>query len=281
MEYNPHQPVLLEEALRLLRPRSGERYLDLTAGYGGHAAAIAAQIRPIAGSLTLIERDVAAVRVLERRFGSVARIIQAAFADVLPNLEGQYDIVLADLGLSSPQLDSPGRGFSFREAGPLDMRMDQRQELSAATIVNHYSERDLADLLYCYGEERQSRRIARALVAGRPFTDTLQLAEAVRRAYAGHSRIHPATRSFQALRIAVNDELGQLERGLPQIERLLSPGGRAAIISFHSLEDRQVKHWIRAAKSLCAINKKVVMGKNKDVSNPRARSAKLRAAVKT
>lgn len=276
---NAHQPVLLEPLLELLDPQPGERYLDLTAGYGGHAAAIAERIGD-SGSLTLVDRDAQAVEALERSFSSQAEVIHSDFASALDNLVGAYDLVLADIGVSSPQLDSPNRGFSFKSSAPLDMRMDETQEMTAADIVNTFSQKRLADLIYMYGQERQSRQIAKAIVDSRPHSDTKSLATVIARAYKGKSRIHPATRTFQAIRIAVNDELNQLEQALPRIETILATGGRMAVISFHSLEDRIVKNYIRESRYLDPLNKKVVQGKFEDVSNPRARSAKLRAALK-
>lgn len=274
-----HEPVLLRAVLELLHPQAGDRYLDLTAGYGGHAGAIARAVGAD-DRLTLVDRDAQAVSRLGQRFERRARIFHSDYASVLSELDHEFDMILADLGVSSPQLDNTMRGFSFKAGGPLDMRMDPGSNQTAADIVNTYSERDLADLIYQYGEERQSRRIARAIVNRRPFTDTKQLADVIVRAYRGRSRIHPATRTFQALRIAVNDELGQLATALPRIESILAPGGRVAIISFHSLEDRIVKRFIRSSQALESLNKKVIQGRYEDVSNPRARSAKLRAAIK-
>lgn len=281
-EPNFHQPVLLESVLKLLEPRAGERYLDLTAGYGGHAAIILDKVGR-EGHHLLIDRDEQAVEYLKNHISGNAEIIHGDFESVLEGIDEGFDIVLADLGVSSPQLDNINRGFSFQTEAPLDMRMDQSRGQAAADLVNTASEQDLADIIYRYGEERLSRRIARVIVDNRPIKDTKQLASLVTRAYKGkydsRSKVHPATRTFQALRIAVNDELGQLERSLPMIEKALNPGGRMAIISFHSLEDRIVKRFI-ADSSLEPLNKKVVQGKDEDASNPRARSAKLRAAIK-
>lgn len=277
---NQHQPVLLEAVLRLLAPQPQERYLDITAGYGGHADAIIAATGPSSsGEHILIDRDAEAIGQLKQRFRGTATREHGAYTEIVPRLEGRFDLVLADLGISSPQLDNDNRGFSFRSQADLDMRMDQHQDITAADIINRYSERELADLIYRYGEERQSRRIARAIVSRRPLHTTDELANVVAGAYRGKSRIHPATRTFQALRIAVNDELGQLERVLPMIESLLAPGGRVGIISFHSLEDRLVKQFFRRS-SLEPQHKNVVQGRYEDVSNPRARSAKLRVAMK-
>lgn len=277
-----HQPVLLNTVLELLAPQAGQTYLDLTAGYGGHAAAIAKQIGT-SGRLILIDRDPQAIANLNDSFKG-ARIIHQDFDTATRELvaEGtQADMILMDLGVSSPQLDMPARGFSLRSSGPLDMRMDNSQGRTAEEIVNHYSESELADVLYQFGGERRSRRIAKAIVAARPLHNTEQLASVIAKTQPHYSRIHPATRSFQALRLVVNDELGQLERSLPRSLDLLRPGGRLVVISFHSLEDRLVKQFLKTHKDeLTPLTKKVIPGKLKDVSNPRARSAKLRAAIK-
>ncbi len=283
---NPdHQPVQLDTVMQLLAPRSGETYLDLTAGSGGHAAAIAKRIGP-RGRLLLVDRDQAATKQLKQRFKR-ATIIHADFDTVTSQLVGSgtdYDMILMDLGVSSRQLEIAERGFSFKQPGPLDMRMDQRQSLNAAAIVNRFSARDLADLIYRYGEDRFAGRIAKALVEQRPLSDTTQLAEVVAgvipSAVRRKSKIHPATRTFQALRVAVNDELGQLSRTLPRLAGLLRPGGRVAVISFHSLEDRLVKRYFRETSELEVLTKRPIMGKLTDVYNPRARSSRLRAAIK-
>ncbi len=274
-----HQPVLADSVMRLLDPEPGDRLLDLTAGYGGHARKIIDR----AGNTThhiLVDRDAQAVDCLQRAFTrDNISIIHSDYESALNTITDGFDIVLIDSGVSSPQLDSSNRGFSFSVDAPLDMRMDQTRGSTAADILNTMPERDIVDILQRYGEERLSGRIARVIVENRPIITTKQLADIVTSVYKGKSRIHPATRTFQAVRIAVNDELGQLERTLPTIEKILNPGGRAAIISFHSLEDRIVKQFIRES-SLQPLNKKVVHGKIEDVSNPRARSAKLRAAIK-
>ena len=261
-------------------PQAGERYIDLTAGYGGHAAAIMSRSGFDSGHI-LIDRDLSAISYLQEKFADNhnVKIVHSDFETALQTLDSGFDMVLADLGVSSPQLDNIDRGFSFNKEADLDMRMDQTQKVTAADFVNTLSERDLADLIYRYGEERQSRSIARNIVRRRPISTTKDLAETVASAYKGKSRIHPATRTFQALRIAVNDELGQIERSLPMIETILNPGGRMGIISFHSLEDRIVKHFIRQS-SLEPLHKSVVQEEYNQVSNPRARSAKLRVAIK-
>ncbi len=273
-----HEPVLLEAVLDLLNPQPGESFIDLTAGYGGHASHIIKSIGD-ESKATLVDRDLEAFRFLKDKFANT-KIIHSDFLSALNEIDN-VDLVLVDLGMSSPQLDNANRGFSFKTEAPLDMRMDQSQKLNASDIVNHYSKVRLADLIYEYGEEHRSRQIAEAIINARPITTTKHLADVVARASRkGKSKIHPATRTFQALRIAVNDELNQLEKALPQIEQLLRPGGRVAIISFHSLEDRIVKNFFRSSEYLEPINKKVVQGRDQDVSNPRARSAKLRVAVK-
>ena len=277
-----HQPVLLEQVQKVLEPVPGQVYLDLTAGAGGHARAIT-QVVGSKGRLVLVDRDENAIKQLAKQFPD-SRLIHRDFATATAELVGEgfrADMILMDLGWSLDQLKVPQRGFSFQVAGPLDMRMDQRQALQAADIVNHWDEKRLADLIYELGEERRSRQIAKAIVQSRPLNDTAQLAQVISRAIRrGRSRIHPATRTFQAIRMAVNDELGQLTMALPNLPKLLNPGGRAAIISFHSLEDRLVKHWLKDQTELVPLNRKPILGKVADVSNRRARSAKLRAAIK-
>jgi len=283
-----HEPVLLAEVLRYLDPKAGESYLDLTAGYGGHARAVLERTGD--PSLTvLIDRDPNAVKVLGQAFPG-AGVRQQDFLAASRELiaEGrQFDLILADLGVSSPHLNEGTRGFSISTDGPLDMRMDQSQELTAATILNTYSEADLRAILRTYGEEPKAGRIAQEIVQARPLTTTGELAAIAARAWPGRSRVHPATRTFQALRIAVNDELGQLEQGLPLWLDLLTPGGRIVVISFHSLEDRLVKRAFNEAAGdrydaelLLLTKNPVSAAPSEIVFNPRARSAKLRAAVK-
>lgn len=284
-----HIPVLREAALQQLAPKKGETYLDLTAGYGGHARAIAEMIGRKA-SMTLVDRDAMAIRTLDDLKESGARIIHSDFLSAAKSLveQGeQFDIILADLGVSSPQLDMAERGFSFRSPGPLDMRMDQKQSLTAEIIVNGYPESQLAQIIRDYGEEPRSKRIAHAIVMGRPLRTTSELADVIAGALGSRrQKIHPATRTFQALRIALNQELAQVQGLLPLLPQLLRPGGRVAIISFHSLEDRLVKRYFadQAASGyeaeLQILTKKPIDGATADVHNPRARSAKLRAAVK-
>lgn len=286
-----HLPVLASEVLAFLAPKSGESYLDLTAGYGGHAELIAKAIGN-QGKLTLVDRDGHAVEVLKQKFPK-SELIHQDFLAACQQLvsEGQtYDMVLADLGVSSPHFDNASRGFSFSHSGPLDMRMDQRQEQSAEQLVNQASEADLASIIKVFGEEAKAGRIARAIVGARPLRNTSELAAVISSAVGKSwrpSRIHPATKTFQALRIAVNAELTQLQESLPLMSNLLAPGGRLAIISFHSLEDRIVKRYFaenagdRYDADLTPLTKKPVQaGQNEIALNPRARSALLRAVAK-
>jgi 16S rRNA (cytosine1402-N4)-methyltransferase len=298
---NPHTPVLLEKVIELLAPQAGDRYFDGTAGYGGHAEAMIRRITP-GGSALLVDRDAASVTALRDQFGGSpdVEIRQQSFAQAAQQSreEGrQFEIILLDLGVSSPQLDNLERGFSFKGKAPLDMRMDQRQTLTAGDLVNSWSERQLADVIYDYGEERRSRAVARAIVAERPIGDTEQLARLVRRVVRQTGHIDAATRTFQALRIAVNSELDQLSQTLSLLPDILADGGRLAVISFHSLEDRLVKQFIdretrdcvcppeqpvcicEHTATLAKLAKKPIRGELHDVYNPRARSAILRAAV--
>lgn len=285
-----HDPVLLGEVLHYLDPRPHESYLDVTAGYGGHAAAIL-DVTGEPGQATLVDRDDRAVTELSKRFAKLGvDIIHEDFLTASQRLNGEqqrYDMILADLGVSSPHLDEASRGFSLQQDGPLDMRMDTTQELSAETIVNTYAEAELADILWRYGEEPKARQIARLIKHNRPISTTHELAAIVARAWPGHSRVHPATRTFQALRIAVNDELHLLEYSLPLWLDMLRPGGRIAIISFHSLEDGLVKRLLADASGerydadMRLLTKRPVTASASELAiNPRARSAKLRAAVK-
>lgn len=287
---NPkHIPVLLEEVLQYLDPQAGESYLDLTAGYGGHASRVLERTQH-PELATLVDRDENAVRELQQLFGDSVTMRRQDFLAASQELRAEqetFDLILADLGVSSPHLNEAERGFAINSEGPLDMRMDQSQALSAETIVNSYREEELADILWRYGEEPKARQIARLIVGNRPFTLTTALAAVVATAWPGYSRVHPATRTFQALRIAVNDELRLLELALPLWLRLLNPGGRIAIISFHSLEDAIVKRILaeesgnRYDADLRLLTKRPVTASPHElVSNPRARSAKLRAAVK-
>jgi 16S rRNA (cytosine1402-N4)-methyltransferase len=283
-----HEPVLLDEVLHYLKPQRGESYLDLTAGYGGHASAIL-ESTAAPTEVTLVDRDDNAIRHLTKRF-SAATIRHEDFLTASQQLKDEqrtFDMILADLGVSSPHLNEADRGFSIQADGPLDMRMDMTQELSAETIVNTYSEAELAEILWKYGEEPKARQIARLIRHNGPFTSTAELAAVVSRAWPGHSRVHPATRTFQALRIAVNDELYLLEHSLPLWLELLNPGGRIAVISFHSLEDGIVKKVLaenagdRYDTDLRLLTKRPVTASASELAtNPRARSAKLRAAAK-
>lgn len=291
-----HFPVLLDAVIKYLDPKEGENYLDLTAGYGGHAAAILERTLQSTGETqhkkphnTLVDRDQNAIDYLQERFSDTdVTLVHKDFltaATELNQANRRYDLILADLGVSSPHLDNASRGFSLQSDGPLDMRMDERQSLTAADIVNNYDEAELRRILQTYGEEPRATKIARLITEHRPILTTNELAKIVARAWPGHSKVHPATRTFQALRIAVNDELGLLEKALPIWINLLAPGGRIAIISFHSLEDRVVKQILAehsgdrydAVLSLLTSHP-VVADDQEIVFNPRSRSAKLRAA---
>lgn len=285
-----HIPVLLDASIAAMQPLEGESYLDLTAGYGGHATAFL-KITGNYKQSVLVDRDRQTAPYLENLVKQGIDLRHQDFYSAARQLveEGKtFDLVLADLGVSSPQLDRAERGFSFSKEGPLDMRMDQSNEKSADRIVHSYSEAELADIIIRYGEEPKplARRIAQAIVAGRPFHTTKELAEAIEHISRGpRKRIHPATRTFQALRIEVNDELKQVEDVLPLLPKLLKPGGRVGVISFHSLEDRIVKRYFAEQiadgyeAEFTVLTKKPILGTD-DVHNPRARSAKLRVAVK-
>jgi 16S rRNA (cytosine1402-N4)-methyltransferase len=291
-----HIPVLLEHVLTYLNPQAGESYLDVTAGYGGHARRVLERTQNF-GDAVLVDRDQNAVTVLDAEFaGQGTRIIQTDFLNASRSLLEQgkkFDMILADLGVSSPHLNQADRGFAISLDGPLDMRMDQHGPLTAADIVNTYSVDQLADIIHRYGEDPKSRTIAKLIVYNRPskeegcYRTTTQLAQIVSRAWPGHSKVHPATRTFQALRIAVNDELRLVEDSLPVWVDLLAPNGRLVVISFHSLEDRLVKRALAElsgdrydARLQLLTKRPVVAEQNELVSNPRARSAKLRAAAK-
>jgi len=285
-----HIPVLLDASIAAMQPTKGESYLDLTAGYGGHATAFLKLSGNYKQSV-LVDRDRHTAPYLENLVNQGIDLRHQDFYSAARQLveEGKtFDLVLADLGVSSPQLDRAERGFSFSKEGPLDMRMDQSNEKSADQIVHTYSEAELVDIIIRYGEEPKplARRIAQAIVAGRPFHTTKELAEAIEHISRGpRKRIHPATRTFQALRIEVNDELKQVEDVLPLLPKLLKPGGRVGVISFHSLEDRIVKRYFAEQiadgyeAEFTVLTKKPIPGTD-DVHNPRSRSAKLRVAVK-
>jgi 16S rRNA (cytosine1402-N4)-methyltransferase len=292
-----HVPVLLNEVVAGLAPHSGGRYLDGTLGGGGHALAILEASAPD-GRLLGIDTDPAALLAAGERlaaFGDRVALIHGNFREVgrlaREHSFAQIDGLLLDLGVSSHQLDTAERGFSFATDAALDMRLDPTNGETAADLVNELPEAELADLIYRYGEERGSRRIARFISEARrkrSITTTGELAELVARALGGrHGKIHPATRTFQALRIAVNRELESLEAALPQAVELLAPGGRLAVIAFHSLEDRIVKLFFRSMSgyggepdaSLQIINKKPIEASTEEArANPRSRSAKLRIA---
>jgi 16S rRNA (cytosine1402-N4)-methyltransferase len=303
-KHEPHQPVLYNEIIHLLQPRRAGRYVDGTLGAGGHAWGILEASKPD-GLLLGFDVDTHAIQLAKKRlapFIDRVTIVQSSFNTLstqLPamgwqNVEG----ILLDLGISSMQLDNPERGFSFRQDAGLDMRFDQQNPVRAVDLVNTLPEKDLADLIYKFGEERRSRQVARAIIRARPVQTTLQLAEIVSASTkSGRPGMHPATRTFQALRIAVNEELDSLKETLPQAVNALSPGGRLAVISYHSLEDRIVKHYFRResidcicppkqpvcdcghAASVKIITKRPIRPKDDEIEdNPRARSARLRVA---
>ena len=295
-----HVPVLLEESLDFLNVREGGVVVDATLGFGGHSSAICRRLGA-KGKLIAFDRDEQAMARARTRLEVLAEELGAdmpsveyvarPFSEIAEVIKpGTLDGLLADFGVSSMQLDEAHRGFSFRADGPLDMRMDPRSELTAEQVVNQADEEDLANLIYEFGEERRSRRIARAIVRARPITTTAELAgvvSAVAPPIKGE-KIHPATKTFQALRIRVNDELGEIQTLLRSVSEsagsLLKPGGRVVLISFHSLEDRLVKDSFRESARqgvLEILTKKPVVAKEQEaLRNPRARSAKLRAAEK-
>jgi 16S rRNA (cytosine1402-N4)-methyltransferase len=297
-----HVPVLLKEAIDFLSVRHGGTYIDATVGLGGHSYEIAKRLGA-AGHLIGLDKDPAAlemagVRLRASGFSEAESgdwpeitLLHRSFAEIAKGQKAaSIDGILADLGVSSLQLDDAARGFSFQADGPLDMRMDPRSERTAEQVVNHLDERELADVIYEFGEERRSRRIARAIVRSRPIRSTAHLAEvisaAARPMNQAERRIHPATRTFQALRIFVNRELDDLRALLGAAPRILKPGGRVVVISFHSLEDRIVKDAFREGgmkdKYYRVLTRKPVTASEEESDrNPRARSAKLRAAERT
>jgi 16S rRNA (cytosine1402-N4)-methyltransferase len=303
-----HLPVLAEEVRRLLAVQPGETVVDCTFGAGGHAKLLAEGLHG-QGRYIAIDRDPSVRPYFEsfkRRFGSLqTRLLRGEFSLVLEQLATnavEADAILLDLGVSSMQLDFPERGFSYATDAPLDMRMDRSAELTAADIVNQAGERELAGIFKRFGEERYARQIARAIVRRRPLTSSFELVDVVKSAIPAPARFgdgHPAKRVFQALRIAVNDELDALERALPAALATLRPGGRLAVISFHSLEDRIVKNFMREGEHGCtcppdfpvcvcgkqpllrAVSRRPIRPSEEELAqNPRSGSAKLRVAVK-
>jgi 16S rRNA (cytosine1402-N4)-methyltransferase len=301
-----HQPVLYQEIILALSPQSSGRYVDGTIGLGGHAWGILAASRPD-GLLLGLDVDPDAIVLAEKRlaeFGERAKLIRGSYSDLSAQLEHigwkSVDGILLDLGISSLQLDTPQRGFSFRSDAPLDMRFDPDNPVRAVDLINSLPESEIADILYRYGEERRSRQVARAIVAARPVLTTKQLADVVSSVLvSGRTKLHPATRTFQAFRIAVNRELEALESFLPQAVSALSAQAKLAVISFHSLEDRIVKHYFRRESTGCLCPPKYPLctcgheaqlrlltkrptrpGSSEILNNPRARSARLRVAQK-
>jgi 16S rRNA (cytosine1402-N4)-methyltransferase len=301
-----HVPVLVNEVIEGLQPHPGGHFIDCTVGLGGHATTILEKISP-SGRLLGIDADPEAIKISQDRlsdYGQAATLVNDSFVNLEAICERYHfhpvDGILFDLGVSSLQLDTAERGFSFQLDAPLDMRFNPEQGLTASDIVNRFSEQELAELIERYGEERHSRRIARLIVQNRPIASTTELARLVEQASGSATRrgkIHPATRTFMALRIAVNNELQNLELALKQTPNLLRPGGRLAVISYHSLEDRIVKQFMRFAASTCVcppgtvvcrcahvptlklISRKVIKPTSLEIeSNPRSRSARLRIA---
>jgi 16S rRNA (cytosine1402-N4)-methyltransferase len=304
MSLSVHIPVLLDEVIEGLQARRGGDFVDCTVGLGGHAAAIMEKISP-SGRLLGIDADPEAIKVSQDKlsnYGEAVTLVNDNFVNLEAICERYHfhpvDGILFDLGVSSLQLDTAERGFSFHLDAPLDMRFNSGQELTASDIVNSFSEQELARLIERYGEEHHSRRIARNIVQNRPVATTVELARLVEQVLGGkRTKIHPATRTFMALRIAVNSELQNLELALNQTPNLLRPGGRLTVISYHSLEDRIVKQFMRYAASSCLcppgtvicrcghvptlklISRKVIKPTSLEIeSNPRSRSAKLRIA---
>ncbi len=305
MQDSLHKPVLYQEIIHALQPGAPGLYIDATVGAGGHARGILEACAPD-GRLLGLDLDPQALAIARETlapYGNRVELVQASYAALLEQMKrigwNAADGIVLDLGVSSMQLNEPMRGFSFQQEAPLDMRFDPGHGITAAELLNTASEEEIAGILIRYGEEPQARRIARSIVRSRPITTTVQLANIVKRAYPGHSRMHPATRTFQALRIAVNDELTVLEKALPRAVQALRPGGRLAVISFHSLEDRIVKDYFRSESkdrinppyeqiyeverkaTLKEVNRKpITPGPQEIEDNPRARSAKLRVVEK-
>jgi 16S rRNA (cytosine1402-N4)-methyltransferase len=282
-----HLPVLLNEVLQYINPRADGRYIDATFGAGGHTRELLERTSP-GGRVLAIDQDETAIeqgRIELQSYGSRLELVKANFRDiesiVLEHGFAGLDGILADVGVSSMMLDDPTRGFSFMREGPLDMRMDLDQPLTAADVLNTYGEKEIANILFKYGEERRSRQIASSIVRSRPLSRTTDLTRAIERVLGGrrYGKIHPATRTFQALRIFVNDELRSLESFLDSSMKVLGPGGRLVMISFHSLEDRIVKNKFRSpVVPGVVLTRKVVTASVEELDrNPRSRSAKLRA----
>jgi len=301
----PHVSVLYQQIITALRPKSSGCYVDGTVGAGGHAWGILTQSSPD-GKLLGLDVDQNALEIARNRlseFKDRVRLVHSSYvalsSELLASGWDHVDGIVVDLGVSSMQIDTPERGFSFLKDGPLDMRFDPSRSVSAADLINNSTESELANLLWQYGEERASRKIARAIINARPLDTTLQLAGLIEKTVGKSGKIHPATRSFQALRIAVNKELSSLSDFLPQAVESLSPGGRLAVISFHSLEDRIVKQFFRLESrdcicppeqpvctcdhhaSIIEITRRPIEADIEEKrQNPRARSAKLRVAEK-
>lgn len=307
MNDTPHQPVLYKEIIHALQPASGGRYVDGTLGAGGHARGIMEASAPD-GRLLGLDVDPQALAIARRNLAPYEHRIhlaQASYTSLSAQLAqlgwDAVDGIVLDLGASSMQFDTPERGFSFMQDAPLDMRFGPHASLTAADIVNSYTERELADLIYEYGEDRDSRKIARAIVKARPLHTTRELVAVIESVSPRRGdRVHPATRTFQALRIAVNEELASIEKVLPQAVAGLRPAGRLAVISFHSLEDRIVKEFFREQArdlvnppyeqiyqverkaTLKEVHRKPIVPSDEEIkNNPRARSAKLRIVEKT
>lgn len=305
MVSEPHLPVLYKEIIHALAPKNGGLYVDCTLGAGGHAKGILDGSQP-EGRLLGFDLDPQALKIARDRlaeYGNRAILVQSSYVrlnEVLKEVGWlAVDGILVDLGVSSMQLDTPERGFSFLHDAPLDMRFSPQNPVSAADLVNTLSESEIAELIFRYGEDRNARRIARAIVRARPLSSTKQLADTIASVGGARDHIHPATRTFQALRIAVNEELRAVETVLPQAINALKPGGRLAVISFHSLEDRIVKEFFRRESSDCICpprqpictcghtasireitRKPIIPADEETQTNPRARSAKLRIAEK-
>lgn len=301
MKATPHIPVMLEEVIDLLKPQPGDTYIDCTAGFGGHAQEIIDRLGE-QGQAILIDQDPQAIQALQQRFDQDPRVkvVHSNFSDISWSELPKADMIFADLGVSSLQLDDPARGFTFRAPGPLDMRMDSSSGMTLGEFLQTVTEDELADIIWRYGEERHSRRIARGIIVARDadkLDSTEDLAEVIRaQSFTRDTKIDPATRTFQALRIALNNELTSLDYLLEQAPNQLKPGGRLAVISFHSLEDRKIKQKMRDISTpVCdtitgqalqesnyrLLTKKPLTAAPSELDyNPRARSAKLRAVEK-